>query len=164
MKKKFIAIPLFGLMLMTGLASCGDNTTKPDNTNPPVVDPTPSTDPTNPVTGPSTPTTTDDETTQLASYKTVAISKLDELVNPFIQKITNDDLKAAVQTYYNTEKAYINGITDLATAKEAANKVVADTGAFVKDTLKPLAVEKLNGIINPLIAAIPDNVSPDLTI
>ena len=157
MKKKFIAIPLFGLMLMTGLASCGDNTTKPDNTNPPVVDPTPSTDPTNPGTDPSTPTTTDDETTQLASYKTVAISKLDELVNPFIQKITNDDLKAAVQTYYNTEKAYINGITDLATAKEAANKVVADTGAFVKDTLKPLAVEKLNGIINPLIAAIPDN-------
>jgi len=157
MKKKFIAIPLLGLMLMTGLASCGDNTTKPDNTNPPVVDPTPGTDPTNPGTDPSTPTTTDDETTQLASYKTAAISKLDELVNPFIQKITNDDLKAAVQTYYNTEKAYINGITDLATAKEAANKVVADTGAFVKDTLKPLAVEKLNGIINPLIAAIPDD-------
>ena len=24
MKKKFIAIPLLGLMLMTGLASCGD--------------------------------------------------------------------------------------------------------------------------------------------
>lgn len=150
MKKKFIAIPLFGLMLMTGLASCGDNTTKPDNTNPSVVDPKPGTDP-------STLTTTDDETTKLASYKTVAISKLDELVNPFIQKITNDDLKASVQTYYNAEKAYINGITDLATAKEATNKVVADTGAFVKDTLKPLAVEKLNGIINPLIAAIPDD-------
>ena len=150
MKKKFIAIPLFGLMLMTGLASCGDNTTKPDNTNPSVVDPKPGIDP-------STPTTTDDETTKLASYKTAAISKLDELVNPFIQKITNDDLKASVQTYYNAEKAYINGITDLATAKEATNKVVVDTGAFVKDTLKPLAVEKLNGIINPLIAAIPDD-------
>lgn len=150
MKKKFIAIPLFGLMLMTGLASCGDNTTKPDNTNPSVVDPKPGIDP-------STPTTTDDETTKLASYKTAAISKLDELVNPFIQKITNDDLKASVQTYYNAEKAYINGITDLATAKEATNKVVADTGAFVKDTLKPLAVEKLNAIVNPLIAAIPDD-------
>ena len=156
MKKKFIAIPLLGLMLMTGLASCGDNTTKPDNTNPPAVDPTPGTDPTNPGTDPSTPSTTDDEKTQLASYKSAAISKLDELVNPFIQKITNDDLKAAVQIYYNTEKAYINGITDLATAKEAANKVVVDTGAFVKDTLKPLAVEKLNAIVNPLIAAIPD--------
>ena len=153
MKKKFIAIPFLGLMLMIGLASCGDNNSKSDNsgTNPPVVEPT------TPETDPSTPTITDGETTQLASYKSAGISKLDELVNPFIQKITNDDLKASVQAYYDSEKAYVNGITDLTTAKEAADKVAADTVKFAKETLKPLAVEKLNEIINPLIAAIPDD-------
>lgn len=152
-KKRIVTNLLLGLALVSGLTACGDNNSKQDNssTNPPVVDPT------TPETKPSTPTTTDDENTKLALHKKAAISKLDELVNPFIQKITNDDLKAAVQAYYNTEKAYVNGIKDLETAKEAANKVVADTGAFVKDTLKPLAVEKLNAIVNPLIAAIPDD-------
>ena len=147
MKKKFILIPLIGLMLMTGLASCGggDSKSNDSNTNPPVVDPV-------------TPDTSkDDETVQLASNKTAANSKLDELVKPFIQKITNDELKASVQTYYDTEKAYIASITDLAVAKEATNKVIADTAKFAKETLKPLAVEKLNAIINPLIAAIPND-------
>ena len=152
-KKRIITSLLLGFALVSGLTACGDNNSKQDNssTNPPVVDPTTS------ETNPSTPTTADDENTKLALYKKAAISKLDELVNPFIQKITNDDLKAAVQAYYNTEKAYVNGIKDIETAKEAANKVVADTGVFVKDTLKPLAVEKLNAIVNPLIASIPDD-------
>ncbi len=93
----------------------------------------------------------------LASYKSAAISKLDEIVNPVIDKIPNEDLKAAIQTYYDNEKQYVNGITDLEKAKAAATKVVEDTKVFVKDTLKPLAIQELNGLINPLIEKIPDD-------
>ncbi len=150
MKKKFLAIPLLGLALTFGLTSCGDEAKPSNNPNTSVVEPTETT-----TQGGDT-TTTNEEATKLASYKKAALDKLDELVNPFIQKITNDDLKAAVQAYYDAEKLYINGINDLDTAKAAAQKVVADTGKLVKDTLKPLAIEKLNGIINPLIAEIPD--------
>jgi len=97
------------------------------------------------------------ESTELATNKSAAITKLDELINPVIAKITNDELKAAIQTYYDTEKQYINGITDVDTAKAALNKVVEDTKTFAVTTLKPLAVTKLNAIINPLIAAIPND-------
>ena len=93
-KKNIITSLLFGLALVTGLTACGDNSSNSNNpsTNPPAVEPsTPSTD--------SSQGTQTEETTELASYKTAANSKLDELVNPFIQKITNDELKAAVQTY-----------------------------------------------------------------
>ena len=100
---------------------------------------------------------TTNDTVMLASYKSAAISKLDEIVNPVIAKIPNEDLKTAVQTYYDNEKQYVNGITDLETAKAAATKVVEDTKVFVKDTLKPLAIQKLNGAINPLIEKIPDD-------
>ena len=97
------------------------------------------------------------ESTELATNKSAAIAKLDELINPVIAKITNDELKAAIQTYYDTEKQYINGITDVDTAKAALNKVVEDTKTFAVTTLKPLAVTKLNAIINPLITAIPND-------
>ena len=152
MKKKFISIISLGLFMAFGLTACGGSgSNQGDNTSSPVTtsNGTPST-----ITG--TQEQTIEESTKLAGYKKTALDKLDELVNPVISKITNDELKTAIQTYYNTEKSYINGITDLETAKEAANKVMADTAKFAKDTLKPLAVEKLNGIVNPLIAAIPD--------
>ena len=50
-------------------------------------------------------------------------------------------LKTAIKNYYDTEKQYVNGINDLETAKLAVNKVVDDTKAFAKDTLKPLAIQ-----------------------
>ena len=95
--------------------------------------------------------TQNDDATKLASYKSAALSKLDEIVNPVIDKIPNEDLKTAIRGFYSSEKEYINGITDVDTAKEAANKVVADAKAFAKDTLLPLAIEKLNAVVNPLI-------------
>ncbi len=144
MKKKVISGLLVGLALVLTMTSCGDNSSNNNNQS------------TNPSTD-SSQFSTQDESTQLASYKTAAISKLDELINPAIDKLSNQALKTAIQTYYDTEKAYINGITDLDTAKGAVNKVVDDTKAFVKTTLKSLAVDNLNEIINPLIEAIPDN-------
>ncbi len=172
MKKKLIISLLAALTLFFTITSCDDSSNSTPTNNPPVVDPinNPSTDQgtnnsstdqntNNPSTdqgSDSSSNTQNDEALQLASYKTAAVSKLDEIVNPVIAKITNEELKSAILAYYNTEKAYINGITDLDTAKDALNKVIEDTKVFANDTLAPLAVEKLNAIINPLIAAIPD--------
>lgn len=150
MKKKKIIALLMGLAIVGTLTACGGGgstpSTNPGTTNPPVTQPSD-----NPSTGSGS---TNDETIELASYKSAAISKLDEIVNPVIEKIPDEDLKTAIKNYYDTEKQYVNGINDLETAKLAANKVVDDTKTFVKDTLKPLAIQKLNGVINPLIEKI----------
>ena len=152
MKKKKIKIIalLMGLAIVGTLTACGGGgstpSTNPGTTNPPVTQPSD-----NPSTGSCS---TNDETIELASYKSAAISKLDEIVNPVIEKIPDEDLKTAIKNYYDTEKQYVNGINDLETAKLAANKVVDDTKTFAKDTLKPLAIQKLNGVINPLIEKI----------
>ncbi len=152
MKKKLFLSLILSASALLALSSCGEEA-KPQDSG--TTEQTGENNGKTPDSG-TTPVV-NDESQQLASNKKNAIDKLDEIVNPVIAKITNDELKAKVQEFYNTEKQYINGITDLATAKEAANKVVVDTGAFVKNTLKPLAVEKLNVIVNPLIAAIPDD-------
>lgn len=150
MKKKKIIALLMGLAIVGTLTACGGGgstpSTNPGTTNPPVTQPSD-----NPSTGSGS---TNDETIELASYKSAAISKLDEIVNPVIEKIPDEDLKTAIKNYYDTEKQYVNGINDLETAKLAANKVVDDTKTFAKDTLKPLAIQKLNGVINPLIEKI----------
>lgn len=150
MKKKKIIALLMGLAIVGTLTACGGGgstpSTNPGTTNPPVTQPSD-----NPSTGSGS---TNDETIELASYKSAAISKLDEIVNPVIEKIPDEDLKTAIKNYYDTEKQYVNGINDLETAKLAANKVVDATKAFAKDTLKPLAIQKLNGVINPLIEKI----------
>jgi hypothetical protein len=139
-----------GLAIVGTLTACGGRgstpSTNPGTTNPPATQPSD-----NPPIG-SDPT--NDETIELESYKSAAISKLDEIVNPVIEKIPDEDLKTAIKNYYDTEKQYVNGINDLETAKLAVNKVVDDTKAFAKDTLKPLAIQKLNGVINPLIEKI----------
>jgi len=150
MKKKKIIALLMGLAIVGTLTACGGGgstpSTNPGTTNPPATQPSD-----NPPIG-SDPT--NDETIELESYKSAAISKLDEIVNPVIEKIPDEDLKTAIKNYYDTEKQYVNGINDLETAKLAVNKVVDDTKAFAKDTLKPLAIQKLNGVINPLIEKI----------
>lgn len=150
MKKKKIIALLMGLAIVGTLTACGGGgstpSTNPGTTNPPVTQPSD-----NPSTGSGS---TNDETIELASYKSAAISKLDEIVNPVIEKIPDEDLKTAIKNYYDTEKQYVNGINNLETAKLAANKVVDDTKTFAKDTLKPLAIQKLNGVINPLIEKI----------
>lgn len=150
MKKKKIIALLMGLAIVGTLTACGggDSTpsTNPGTTNPPATQPSD-----NPSIGSDS---TNDETIKLASYKSAAISKLDEIVNPVIKKIPDEDLKTAIKNYYNTEKQYVNGINDLETAKLAVNKVIDDTKAFAKDTLKPLAIQKLNSVINPLIEKI----------
>lgn len=159
---KKISFTLLLFLLFTGvLTSCDDNggTEK----TPTLVEPSPQTPTPKPTEGETdgetqAPTentpTIDDETSEIQKYINIALQKLDEIVNPVIAKITHDDLKTSVQNFYNTEKQYINGIKDLETAKEAATKVVADAKAFVVSTLKPLAIEKLNGLINPLIQKI----------
>lgn len=149
MKKKKIIALLMGLAIVGMLTACdsGGNTPSTNNgtTNPPITQ-----TPDNPSTG----SNSTNETVELASYKSAAISKLDELVNPVVEKIPDEDLKAVIKNYYDTEKQYINEINDLETAKTAVNKVVDDTKTFAKDTLKPLAIQKLNSVINPIIEKI----------
>ncbi len=141
MKKKIIltvALSLFALTSLTACGSDGGNDSNKDNTSDNGTD------------------NSNSENVQIQSNKNTAISKLDEIVNPVIAKAPDGDLKTAIQNYYDTEKQYINGITDLETAKAAATKVVEDTKVFAKDTLKPMAIEKLNETIKPLIEKIPD--------
>lgn len=136
MKKKMFIIPILGLASIACLTSCGSKNDD-DNKKDDVVEP-------------------DTQTQEMSASKSTANSTLDGLVNPSLQTVTNDDLKAKILEFYNAEKAYIAGITDLAEAKAAADKVTADTKAFVKDTLKPMALQKLNDTINQFIASIPD--------
>lgn len=157
MKKKVISSLLIGVALVSTLTACGNEASKGDPTTTPNVVETTTKKPQETTSDITTTETTVDDNTKLAALKRTAISKLDELVNPVIAKITNEELKAAIQAYYDTEKAYINGITDLDTAKEAAAKVVADTKDFAVDTLKPLAIEKIDAVVAPLIEAIPDD-------
>lgn len=143
MKKKKLITAIIGLSLVTGITACPSN-------NPPVT----SGGGDNP---PITSTGGDDnnqDEIKIAAYKSQAKSKLDELINAAIAKITDQELKEAVQTYYNTEKKYIEDIKDLETAETALTKVIEDTKAFAKDTLLPLAIKKINELINPLIEKI----------
>lgn len=160
--KKNIFLLLITLVITALLVACGgnnENTTANNNTTTTKDSVTTTTnDAVNTTTDSNGETTTtgssNNTTSSLDSYKALALAKLDELVNPVIAKIPNAELKVSIQTYYNSEKAYINGINDLETAKGAVNKVIDDTKDFAKNTLKPLAIEKLNAIVNPLIQKI----------
>ncbi|MCF0112704.1 MAG: hypothetical protein HUJ60_01855, partial [Bacilli bacterium] len=92
----------------------------------------------------------------IAKYKADATDKLDEIVNPILAKISDAELRAALEQFYNEEKVYILAITDLDVAKAAAEKVIADASAFALNTLKPLGVQKLEAFLEPLIDKLPD--------
>ncbi len=140
--KNIVITVLMGLVMFGTLTACGENKTTTSDENKTTTSSTT-------IAGDTT-----NEEVEIASYKSAAISKLDELVNPVIEKLPDEELKTAIKNFYDTEKSYINGINDLETAKATANKVVDDTKAFAKDILKPLAIQKLNGVINPLIEKI----------
>ena len=143
--KKLLACVAMVSLFALFATGCGAKSDKPTDTKPTQTQVTPDTS------EKDTTQQEDSDEVKLAKYKASAISKLDELVNPVIAKIENNDLKTAIQEYYDTEKQYINGINDLKTAKEAVNKVISDTAAFAVNTLKPIVIEKINAIINPLI-------------
>lgn len=138
MKKRKLAVLILGLAVVASITSCGGND-NPDTSKPPVIQP-----------GDNTNT----ETVELASYKSAALLQLDELVNPAIVKISYEELKVAIQNYYDVEKQYINNIKDLETAKVAPTKVTEDTKTFTRNTFKPLVVDQLNSIFNPIITKI----------
>lgn len=156
--KRWRFLILISVLFIVGLTSCGgNNLTEPTSEKIPTI-----IQPTKPVETEETignqetnePTAPGTEQSELQGYINTALAKLDEIVNPVIAKISNEDLKYSIQSFYNTEKQYINGITDVETAKASVSKVVEDTKEFVSSTLKPLAIEKLNSIINPLIQKI----------
>jgi len=141
---KKIITAIFGFAILIALVSCGGENASKDNsgeTNPPKDNPSGDVDP-------------NDDNVMLVSYKSTGVTKLNDLVNPVIEETSDVDLISAIQSFYETEMAYINGITDIEIAKNVVNKVIEDTKEFTKTTLKPLAIQKINSIINPLIEKI----------
>ena len=92
--------------------------------------------------------------TTLAVYKRTALSALDSMIGS-ADEIENGSIKDAILAFYNEEKDYIEGLTDTETAKAAAAKIAEDAKEFAKNTLKPLVIEKLNAVVDPLIEKIP---------
>lgn len=93
----------------------------------------------------------DEHEKEIASYKDLAIKKLDEIVKPYIESIENVDLKSSVANYYQKEMKYLMEINDLNDAKDSLDKVIQDTKDFINNSIIPLAISKINEIINPLI-------------
>ena len=124
MKKKKIIALLMGLAIVGTLTACGGGgstpSTNPGTTNPPATQPSD-----NPSTGSGS---TNDETIELASYKSAAISKLDEIVNPVIEKIPDEDLKTAIKNVLvaveaNDKEAAVKAFDK---ANKLLDKAVAD--------------------------------------
>lgn len=92
----------------------------------------------------------------ITESKKVALSNLDKLVNDALKNLSNEELKTSLNNFYNTEKSYIESINDLESAQKVAEKITADTKAYLNNTLKNLSISKLNEIINPLIENISD--------
>ena len=149
MKKKVVLLPLIGFLL----ASCGGDpgADKGDNTsgNNQETQQTGGGE-----TGGGTQTEEQTEAQKLATKKTAAKSKLDELVLPVINKIPNEEIKQLVQTFYNSEKSYIESIVDIETAEATLVKVGTDFASFAIESLRPAVITKLNAVINPVISAI----------
>lgn len=161
MNKKIVLLPLLGFLL----ASCGVDAKDPGN-NGENQDPKTQETGGRTETGSETETgggqqtgelTEEEKTQRIVAKKGEAKSKLDELVLPLISKIPNDDIKQFVQTFYDSEKAYIESIVELETAEAALAKVVSDFATFTINTLKPEVVSKLNTIVNPIISSITVN-------
>ena len=72
-----------------------------------------------------------------------------------MQKISYEELKVSNSKLLRCKKNNIlNNIKDLETAKIAPTKVTEDTKFFTSNTFKPLVVDQLNSIFNPIIAKI----------
>lgn len=96
------------------------------------------------------------ETTKqfISSLKAEAIQLLDKKIESAINKVNNEELKKSLQAYYDSEKTYINDITDIETAKKATAKIIGDTSVFLQSTFKPLVLQKIDDVVKPLIAEV----------
>lgn len=106
------------------------------------------------------------------TLRTFIISKIDEIINPLINKITDETLKSSVKNYYDsqiTKLASVSTIEDLITTY---NSIVNDTKAFIKEeiekaliALKNKAIETLDVYLTSLIDRIPyDELKADVNI
>ena len=161
-KRKFVATFL-SITTLIGLASCGNNsssntTSSSSSVISQVSSSSSSSSSSNQVTSNSSAfsSSSTSENVELRLYKSAAHSKLDELVVPSMNSVSNDSLKEMITNYYNSEKEYIDNIIDLEEAKLAVSKVVEDTKDFAINLLKPYAISKLNEIVFSWIDKIED--------
>lgn len=74
-------------------------------------------------------------TLELAKLKVAAKAELDQIINPVLDKVKDEDLKEQITRYYETELSVINAIESLDDAPVAIATVKADTTTFVKQIL-----------------------------
>lgn len=117
-KRKFVATFL-SITTLIGLTSCGNNSSSNTNSSSSSaisqVSSSSSSSSSNQVTSNSSAfsSSSTSENVELRLYKSAAHSKLDELVVPSMNSVSNDSLKEMITNYYNSEKEYIDNIFDL---------------------------------------------------
>ena len=103
------------------------------------------------------------------TLKPLVIQKLNATIEPLIEKIPQEDLKAAVTTFYETEMGKIAGAETIDDYKSVYAEIVDDTKAFIRTetekiviALKNAALEELDPYVTALIAKIPyDSLKTD---
>ncbi|MBQ6727710.1 MAG: hypothetical protein IJQ87_02100 [Clostridia bacterium] len=81
-------------------------------------------------------------TQQLTALKEAAVANLDNSVNALLAKISDEDLRAEINSFYQQTKNNIVAVNSIDSAKTAFDKILADTSTFVNNTIKT-QLEKL---------------------
>ncbi len=104
------------------------------------------------------------------SLKTYVISKVNEVLDPIISALPDENLKTSVQTYKNNQLAKISDINDLSDLNNVYNSIITDTKTFIQTetanvlmSLKNSALETLKTYLDTLVEKIPyDSVKTDI--
>lgn len=79
---------------------------------------------------------------QLNLLKEAAIERLDGAVNTLLAKISDEDLRTEINSFYQQTKNNIVAVNSINSAKTAFDEILADTSTFVNNTVKS-QLEKL---------------------
>jgi hypothetical protein len=99
----------------------------------------------------------------LKDLKEKALTALDNAVTEALSYIEDEDLKAEIQEFYETEVAKVEAIKDLETAKTTGEEILAEAKDFFAekllealDDVKAKAKAKLDTMVNQALELIPD--------
>ena len=101
---------------------------------------------------------------QIAAWKTSALNKLVTIKNGLVAKISDETLKASVNTFFDNQISSLNQLstTHIGLAKYSIQSIISDSEEFVVTTLaseltilKNKAISELNTILNANINKLP---------
>ena len=135
MKKRVFLLGILGIASVACLTSCGgsDNNSNDEGTS--VTPQTPS----------------EDNSTKIVEYKASATTLLTTDVTSAKAGTTNTSIIEKINTFYNEEKAYIDGITDIEVAKNVVTKVSEDIKDFAQKDLKPTAITLSKTVLDKIV-------------